>query len=96
MAQNNQIDQDALAAEWGVALESESGAPTQTPEAVAQKGIDEAAAQWAAMVDDGELAPLYHEIEQAWVKKPFEVAESDKYAHGPVRAVAEILERHAE
>ena len=50
----------------------------------------------AAMVDDGELAPLYHEIEQAWVKKPFEVAESDKYAHGPVRAVAEILERHAE
>src|SRR5664279_3576699 len=53
MAQNTQIDQDALAAEWGVALESESGAPTQTAEAAAPRGVDEAAAQWAAMVDDG-------------------------------------------
>src|SRR6266568_1022285 len=53
MAQNTQIDQDALAAEWGVALESDSGAPAQIPEAVVQKGVDEAAAQWAAMVDDG-------------------------------------------
>jgi flagellar motor switch protein FliM len=53
MVQNNQIDQDALAAEWGVALESDAEAPAPLPETVAQKGVDEAAAQWAAMVDDG-------------------------------------------
>ena len=35
MAQNTQIDQDALAAEWGVALESESGAPAPNAEAAA-------------------------------------------------------------
>lgn len=29
MAQKDQIDQDALAAEWGVALEAETGAPAQ-------------------------------------------------------------------
>jgi len=52
MAQNNQIDQDALAAEWGVALEAESGTAAPAP-AAATPGGDEAAAQWAAMVDDG-------------------------------------------
>ncbi|WP_137043954.1 flagellar motor switch protein FliM [Pseudolabrys sp. FHR47] len=50
MAGKDQIDQDALAAEWGVALEAEqgggSGAPTPSSSA------DQAAAQWAAMVDD--------------------------------------------
>ncbi len=51
MAGKDQIDQDALAAEWGVALESEVGA--QAPEAGAgAAGADQAAAQWAAMVDD--------------------------------------------
>ena len=52
MAVKEQIDQDALAAEWGVALEEEGGtpAPTRRP---TQPGVDEAAAQWAAMVDDG-------------------------------------------
>ena len=60
---NPPIDQDALAAEWGVALQSESGAPPQRqhPEHAAAPGaepatapsVDEAAAQWAAMVDDG-------------------------------------------
>jgi flagellar motor switch protein FliM len=53
MALNTQIDQDALAAEWGVALEEESGAPAVTTEASVTAGVDEAAAQWAAMVDDG-------------------------------------------
>jgi flagellar motor switch protein FliM len=53
MAQNNQIDQDALAAEWGLALEAESGAPPIAPEPTAGPGVDEAAAQWAAMIDDG-------------------------------------------
>ncbi len=46
MALNEQIDQDALAAEWGQALEAEAGA--SPPEA----GGEEANAQWAAMVDD--------------------------------------------
>src|SRR5665647_2775571 len=53
MAQNTQIDQDALAAEWGLALESESGAAAPTSEAEAPRGADETAAQWAAMVDEG-------------------------------------------
>ncbi|HEY4142300.1 MAG TPA: flagellar motor switch protein FliM [Pseudolabrys sp.] len=52
MAQNTQIDQDALAAEWGVALESETGAPASA-DAAAASATEDAAAQWAAMVDDG-------------------------------------------
>ena len=50
MAQKDQIDQDALAAEWGVALESEAGVPHEPVDA--PPGADQAAAQWAAMVDD--------------------------------------------
>jgi flagellar motor switch protein FliM len=54
MALNQQIDQDALAAEWGLALEEDPGAQTTDAAAgPAAPGIDEAAAQWAAMVDDG-------------------------------------------
>ena len=49
MADKNPIDQDALAAEWGQALDAETNAP-----AAAASGGDEAAAQWAAMVDDGD------------------------------------------
>ena len=52
MAQTTQIDQDALAAEWGLALEAESGAAAPAGEAAPTTGVDEAAAQWAAMVDD--------------------------------------------
>jgi flagellar motor switch protein FliM len=52
MAQNNQIDEDALAAEWGVALEAESGSGT-IDNFPAGSGGDEAAAQWAAIADDG-------------------------------------------
>src|SRR5215467_3694234 len=54
----NQVDQDALAAEWGLALEAESG-EGQPPEAGAVAAGadgapgDEMAAQWAAMIDDG-------------------------------------------
>ncbi len=48
----------------------------------------------ATMVSDEQLAPIYHEIEQAWVKRPFQVAEGEKYADGPVQAVAEILAGH--
>jgi len=54
MALNQQIDQDALAAEWGLALEEDAGAQTTDAAAgPAAPGVDEAAAQWAAMVDDG-------------------------------------------
>ena len=52
MANKDQIDQDALAAEWGLALESDSSGPAAGAEAPAAPGTDEAAAQWAAMVDD--------------------------------------------
>ena len=51
MAGKDQIDQDARAAEWGVALESEVGAHAPAA-AEATAGADQAAAQWAAMVDD--------------------------------------------
>src|SRR5471030_2487441 len=44
------IDQNALAAEWGVALESEAGAAA--PDAAAPS-TEDGATQWAAMVDDG-------------------------------------------
>jgi len=54
MALNQQIDQDALAAEWGLALEEDPGAQaTDAAAGLAAPGVDEAAAQWAAMVDDG-------------------------------------------
>jgi len=50
MADMDQIDQDALAAEWGVALEAEQGSGGTAP--VPASSADQAAAQWAAMVDD--------------------------------------------
>jgi hypothetical protein len=46
------IDQDALAAEWGVALEADALAPPAGAEAGGD-GSEAAASQWAAMVDDG-------------------------------------------
>jgi len=54
MANSNQIDEDALAAEWGVALEEESGASAL--EFTATAGDDQAAAQWAAIADDAPSA----------------------------------------
>ncbi|MGN6571068.1 MAG: flagellar motor switch protein FliM [Pseudolabrys sp.] len=50
MADTPAIDQDALAAEWGQALDAE----TASPPGVAPPASEEAAAQWAAMVDDGD------------------------------------------
>ncbi|MET0922470.1 MAG: flagellar motor switch protein FliM [Xanthobacteraceae bacterium] len=50
----DQIDQDALAAEWGLALEADA-ANVQQAEAGegASEGAEAAASQWQAMVDDG-------------------------------------------
>src|SRR6478672_3740041 len=51
MATKDPHDQDALAAEWGLALESDSSA-APTNETPAAPGADEVAPQWASMVDD--------------------------------------------
>jgi flagellar motor switch protein FliM len=57
MASKDQIDNDALAAEWGVALEAEQnagGAPSETAAAGGQSPSEAMAAQWATMAaDDG-------------------------------------------
>ena len=53
MATKDPHDQDALAAEWGLALESDSSAAPASAETTATPGTDEAAAQWASMADDG-------------------------------------------
>ncbi|MEX0753173.1 MAG: flagellar motor switch protein FliM [Xanthobacteraceae bacterium] len=52
MAQKDQIDQDALAAEWGLALGAEQGPPSEAPPATAA-AAEATAAQWQALVDDG-------------------------------------------
>ena len=44
--------------------------------------------------DDELLDARYHEIEQAWVKQPFRVVESERYDGGPVNAAAEVLQKH--
>jgi flagellar motor switch protein FliM len=50
----DQIDQDALAAEWGLALESDLADPSRGAAAEsAPEGSEAAASQWAALVDDG-------------------------------------------
>jgi flagellar motor switch protein FliM len=53
MASKDQIDQDALAAEWGLALEAETGNPEHNPVIASESEDGEAAAsQWSALVDD--------------------------------------------
>ncbi len=52
MTQKEKVDQDALAAEWGLALEEESGTKAPEDAAPSEPGSDESAAQWTAMVDD--------------------------------------------
>src|SRR5215467_3665057 len=52
MATKDPHDQDALAAEWGLALESDSSAAPSNTETPAAPGAEVAAAQWASMVDD--------------------------------------------
>ena len=51
MADKEQVDQDALAAEWGLAVEAEGSGP-----AAQGNPAEDPAAQWAA-VDDGQYAP---------------------------------------
>src|SRR5258708_2117544 len=49
-----QVDQDALAAEWGQALESETTPSGDASKAAPSETVsEEMAAQWAAMIDDG-------------------------------------------
>ncbi len=57
MAAKDHIDQDALAAEWGVALDAEQqAAAAPAPAAEQPEGDAEAmASQWATMVDDGQF-----------------------------------------
>src|SRR5277367_1616406 len=55
MAAKDQIDQDALAAEWGVALDAEQQGATETETAPPEGDADAMAAHWATMVDDGQF-----------------------------------------
>ncbi len=49
----DETDQDALASEWGVALEEQGATGGGVPAAAGGDGNDEMAAQWAAMIEDG-------------------------------------------
>ncbi len=52
MAGNDQVDQDAIAAQWEASLDSED--PTEAAEAAAANELSGTMAlQWAAMVEDG-------------------------------------------
>jgi flagellar motor switch protein FliM len=57
MADTKPVDQDALAAEWGLSLEGEAGAAATGAATGAAPGPgagnDDIAAQWAAMIDEG-------------------------------------------
>jgi|HubBroStandDraft_6_1064221.scaffolds.fasta_scaffold15378_3 flagellar motor switch protein FliM len=59
MADTKPVDQDALAAEWGLSLEGEAGAAATgaatgaAPGPGPGAGNDDIAAQWAAMIDEG-------------------------------------------
>ena len=52
MAQKEQVDQDALAAEWGLALDAEQSPPADAPPN-SDAGGDTSAAPWQSLVDDG-------------------------------------------
>jgi len=52
MAENDSVDQDAIAAQWEASLDSED--PAQAAQAAAANEISGTMAlQWAAMVEDG-------------------------------------------
>jgi flagellar motor switch protein FliM len=53
MAPEQDINQDALAAEWSVALEKKAPAPGASAEKTVASATEEAAAQWAAMAGEG-------------------------------------------
>src|ERR1700688_1970956 len=58
MAENDQIDHDALAAEWGVALEAEQnspGRPDVIAEPAAANPADAMASQWGTLADDSQF-----------------------------------------
>jgi flagellar motor switch protein FliM len=55
MAGKDQIDQDALAAEWGVALNAEQQAAADSAPEQPQGDAEAMAAHWATMVDDGQF-----------------------------------------
>src|SRR6202167_3589220 len=58
MAEKDQIDHDALAAEWGVALEAEqtpAGAAAAPAGVAATNPIDALTSQWGAMPDDSQF-----------------------------------------
>ena len=58
MAAKDQIDQDALAAEWGVAIEDEQLEAEKNDgliDAGEHTGSEAMAAQWATMVDDNQF-----------------------------------------
>jgi flagellar motor switch protein FliM len=52
MASKDQIDQDALAAEWGLALDAETGADPNPIIAADPEEGEAAASQWSALVDE--------------------------------------------
>jgi flagellar motor switch protein FliM len=55
MAAKDQIDQDALAAEWGVALDAEQQTAAEIVPAQPEGDAETMAAHWATMVDDGQF-----------------------------------------
>src|SRR6202795_2098134 len=55
MASKDQIDQDALAAAWGVALDAEQQTAVETAPEQPEGGAETMAAHWATMVDDGQF-----------------------------------------
>ena len=55
----DQIDQDALAAEWGLALEADAANALQSQAPTDSGETSEAhASQWAAMVEDDQFTPV--------------------------------------
>jgi flagellar motor switch protein FliM len=52
MAHKDQIDQDALAAEWGLALDAEQSEVAEAADESKATGVEAVAAQWQALVDD--------------------------------------------
>ncbi|MEM2886068.1 MAG: alpha-N-acetylglucosaminidase C-terminal domain-containing protein [Thermoproteota archaeon] len=56
--------------------------------------LEEKIAKGSNEIRDDELSPLYHEIEQSWVRKPFRVKKSEKYAGTTAEAAEEIIKKH--
>ena len=50
--------------------------------------------QGAKEIDSDNLAARYDEIEQAFVKEPFQVRPEERFQGTPVEAAAQVLEAH--